>query len=148
MPTLNGVLLPDGALVNVSVGWSAADTQQQRAALKPVPPPGDFRAVLDTGAEVTCLDAAVVQQLGLPVEGVTITNVPAAGGLTYGMQYKARLTVVHPSGNPQDCLEIDGLVVVELSLGPLGYHALLGRDVLARCDFLYSGPGGTFSLTY
>ncbi len=148
MPILNGVLTSDGALVDVVVGWSSQNAQQQRAALCPVPPPGGFRAILDTGAEMTCLDTAVIQQLSLPVEGVTITNVPAIGGLTYGMQYKARLTLANPSGNPQDNLELDGLVVVELPLGTLGYQALLGRDVLAVCDFFYSGKGGTFTLTY
>jgi hypothetical protein len=82
MPTLTGALDADGALVHIRVDWSEPDARQQRAALRPVPPSGDFRAALDTGAEVTCLDTAVVRQLGLPIEGITITNVPAAGGLT------------------------------------------------------------------
>jgi hypothetical protein len=148
MPSWTGAVSSDGALVNVRIGWSDADVQQQRAALRPVPPDADFRAVLDTGAEITCHDTRIVRQLGLPVEGVTIANVPAVAGLTYGMQYRARLLVLHPSGNAQEDLAIDGLVVVELALAVLGYQALSGRDVLSLCDFFYSGRHGTFTLTY
>ena len=35
MPTLSDVLLSDGALVDALIGWSAADAQQQRMALRP-----------------------------------------------------------------------------------------------------------------
>lgn len=113
MPILTGILNPAGALVDVRLGWSDADAQKQRRALRPVPPSGDFRAVLDTGAEITCLDTTVVQQLGLPVEGMTITNVPVTGGLTYGMQHRAKLVVVHNAGNPHDDLVVDSLGPVD-----------------------------------
>jgi hypothetical protein len=55
---------------------------------------------------------------------------------------------VHPSGIGSDNLVVANLVVVELPLTQLGYHALLGRDVLALCDFHYGGRLGTFALTY
>jgi hypothetical protein len=31
---------------------------------------------------------------------------------------------------------------------PLGYQALIGRDVLARIRFLYDGPKNSFGLAY
>ena len=55
---------------------------------------------------------------------------------------------MHPSGIGSDNLVVANLVVVELPLTQLGYHALLGRDVLALCDFHYGGRLGTFALTY
>jgi hypothetical protein len=88
MPTLNGILEADGALVDLLLGWSASDALTQRQALRPIPPPVTVRGLIDTGAEISCLDAALIQTLRLPVEGITLTQVPAVGGLTYGMQYR------------------------------------------------------------
>jgi hypothetical protein len=148
MPTLSGALTADGALVDLRIGWGATDAQAQRQALRPVPPPLDARGLVGTGAETSCVDPALVHGLGLPIGGITITNVPALGGVSYGMQYKASLVVMHPSGSAGDDLKLGQLVVIELPLAPLGYQALIGRDVLALCDFLYRGQGGTFTLSY
>jgi hypothetical protein len=134
--------------VDLLIGWSEDDARAQRQALRPVPPPVNLRGLLDTGAEISCVDASVVQTLGLPMEGIPITHVPAVGGVTYGMPYKTSLTLEHPSGMGGDHLVVGNGVVIELSLAQLGYQALIGRDVLALCDFLYSGKGGTFTLTY
>jgi hypothetical protein len=42
-----------------------------------LPPPLDAHALLDTGAEITCIDGVLVQQLGQ----LALANVPALGGL-------------------------------------------------------------------
>lgn len=118
MPVLNGLLQNEGALVEASLGWSATGAQQRRAALRPVPPSLQLRALPDTGAEVSCVDAALIQQLGLPFVGFVPAHLPAHGGL------------------------------LELPLTSIGYQALIGRDVLARCRFLYDGPRYAFRLTY
>jgi hypothetical protein len=148
MPILTGWLGADGALVDVLVGWSASGAQSLRAALRPVPPASRLRALLDTGAEMSCLEVAAVGALGLPVHGMTPVNLPAAGGLSFGTQYEASLTVLHPSGNSAFDLVVSDLVMIELPLGPLGYQALIGRDVLAQCHFQYHGPKGKFRLSY
>jgi hypothetical protein len=31
---------------------------------------------------------------------------------------------------------------------PQGFHALIGRDILARCLFTYNGDTGLFTLAY
>ena len=77
-----------------------------------------------------------------------LANIPAHGGLTFATQHDASLTIPHPSGDPRLNLMLDSLLVVELSIGLLGYEALLGRDVLAACLFLYDGPRARFELTY
>jgi hypothetical protein len=58
------------------------------------------------------------------------------------------LAIVHPSGNARDNLVIRDLSVFEVSLTPLGYQVIIGRDVLAKCRFLYDGPGDEFELAY
>jgi len=148
MPILNGTLQAEGALVDVLLGWSDAAAHAQRSALRPVPPPLQVQALVDTGAEVSCVDPSLIQTLGLPLHSITLANLPAAGGFTPGMQYEANLTIVHPTGQSGWNLVMRNMLVVELPLRALGYQALVGRDVLAVCDFLYSGKTGTFTLTY
>jgi hypothetical protein len=148
MPILKGRLQHEGALVDVLLGWSAARAGQLRAAKRPVPPPVQARALIDTGAEVTCIEGALIQQLGLPFGVMVSANLPAHGGLTFGFLHDASVTILHPSGKPPDHLAMLNLSVLDLSLSPLGYQALIGRDVLARCRFVYNGRRNTFHLTY
>jgi hypothetical protein len=148
MPVLRGFLQPEGALVEILLGWSAAGARQQRVALRPVPPPVQARGLLDTGAEITCVDGTLIQQLGLPFSGTVAANLPAHGGLTFASLHDASMTVLHPSGKSRDNLVVLNVTVLDISVSSLGYQALLGRDVLARCGFLYDGPNNEFRLGY
>src|SRR5262245_51923788 len=117
-------------------------------AHQPVPPSRNAWALLDTGAETTCVDTILVQHLGLPLAHVTLANVPALGGLQAGAHFHAGVALVHPSGNPRLNLEVANLLILEMQLGAIGYQILVGRDILDRCDFLYSGRRKRFRLTY
>lgn len=148
MPVIVEALQASGAIVDVSLGWSRSRAIQLRRAFHPVPPPVAARAILDTGAEITCVDMALVQALGLPSGGTGLANVPAHGGVSLASMHDAGLSIVHPSGNPGFNLVVRDLTVLELNLGPIGYQVLVGRDVLARCRFLYNGQGNRFRLAY
>ena len=79
MPTLTAALAPEGAVVAARIGWSGASAQSLRAAHRPVPPPVDVRALIDCGAESSCVDPSIIrsptaQQLR---EGVTFISAPA-----------------------------------------------------------------------
>jgi hypothetical protein len=148
VPILIGPLQTEGALVEVRIGWSASAVRQRRAALHPIPPPEQVWALIDSGAESTCLDTDLMQRLGLPLAGFSLANIPASGGQTVASEHDASLTLLHTSGNPQDCLTLPDLMVMALPIGALGYQALIGRDVLARCRFLYDGPRSEFQLEY
>ena len=56
MPVLRGLLQPEGAIVEVQVSWSAGQARQLRQAYRPAPPALDARALVDPGAEITCVD--------------------------------------------------------------------------------------------
>jgi hypothetical protein len=146
MPVIKGLIQADGPIVSVALGWSALNVRTLRAALRPIPPPVDAHALLDSGAEVTCIDHSLVHTLGFPLGGFTLANVPASGGLTLGIQHDVSLTIVHPSGNALLNLVLPDVPVLELSLAPLGYQVLIGRDVLNRCRF--HGPRGRLRLAY
>jgi hypothetical protein len=148
VPVLKGVVEAAGALVDVQVCWSVSQARRLRQALRPVPPALDARALLDTGAEITCIDSLLIQQLALPLAQLALANVPALGGLRAGAHYHASVTIAHPSGDLGQALVIQNLIILEMPLAGLGYLALLGRDVLDRCNFLYAGRRQRFTLAY
>ncbi len=104
MNTLSGPITAEGALVEVLLGLAAPDVQALRQTGRPVPAPVAIRAMLDVGAEITCVDGQVLAPLvasGLTRVRVVLVNAPATGGMSAASEYAASLTVVHPSGNPR-----------------------------------------------
>jgi hypothetical protein len=134
----------------VLVGLSRSAVRTLRQAHQPVPQPLEFSALIDTGAEITCVDSAVAAAIGLRHTAVAFAfaNIPATGGQAPAPRYDVGLTVLHPSGAAQLHLVEKQLLVLEVPLAALGYEVLIGRDVLARCRFLYDGPAGRFRLAY
>jgi len=68
--------------------------------------------------------------------------------LTLALSYDIDLTILHPSGNPADHLADRDLEVADVALGVFRIDVLLGRDVLALCNFNCLGRTGTFSVAY
>jgi hypothetical protein len=148
MPILIGTIESEGALVDVLVGLSRTEVRRLRQAARPIQTPVTLRALLDTGAECTCIDLHAAAPLVLPFGGITLVNAPALGGLQACAEHDASLTVLHPSGNPADNWVIADLSLADRPLGALGYQVLIGRDILALAAFLYNGKAGTFTLDY
>jgi hypothetical protein len=90
----------------------------------------------------------LIHTLGLPFSGTVPANLPGHGGVTFGALYDASLAVLHLSGDPKNNLLVRDLTVLEIPLVALGYQVLIGRDVLARCRFLYNGTSNRFTLAY
>jgi hypothetical protein len=148
MPTLSDAIGSDGPLLRVEVGVSRSHRRRLRAANRPVPQALSLTALIDTGAEITCLDPRAVARLQLQSGSYVPVNAPSLGGLSFPNAYDVSLTVLHPSGNPADNLTVHDLPVAELPLGAFRIDLLIGRDVLALCRFDYDGPAGTFTLAY
>ncbi len=138
----------DGALVAVRIGVSQQELLQLRSARQAIPQPADLTALIDCGAQMSCVDSTALRGLRLTLYGVTPINVPALGGLSAAVQYAASLILVHPSGNSLDDFAIPDLPLTEVNIGAIGYQMILGRDVLTLCHFHLDGPGLTFSLDY
>jgi hypothetical protein len=151
MPSLNCPTSPhDGARVTVRIGLGAADILRLRRANRPIPQPVTATALIDTGAECTCVDPAIIQQLGIGWRGVGLIGAPAAANVLLGTtSYEVGFTVVHPSGDVKLDYALPTLNVEELSgLSQFGIDALIGRDVLASCVVVYDGPAGSVTLAY
>ena len=137
-----------GPRVQIRVGITAAEIADCRRRMMPVPRAVELTAILDTGAECSCIDRALARQLGLPLAVLTLANAPGIGQSGASAQREAELAILHPSADTADELRFEGIELLELDLRSFGYQALIGRDILAKCEFHYNGPAGTFTLSY
>ncbi|WP_439630076.1 hypothetical protein [Gemmata sp.] len=147
--------IADGIQVRVQVGLSRHEVLRLRTAHQPIPQPVVVTAVIDTGAERSCVDPRVISQAQLPYKGAGFTNAPGVeagpaifGGSLLVPAYDAGLVILHPSGNASDHFVIAELPLDELTLATMGIEAVIGRDVLARCVLVYDGPAGGATLAY
>ena len=74
--------------------------------------------------------------------------VPLFGNVGVNTSHTAGITILHPSGHVGQSLVVPDLIVQALALRPLGFEALIGRDVLASCVLVYDGPVGSVTLAY
>jgi len=141
---LNAQIGAHGPLVDVLVGVS----EQRAAALISAgsQPPSDLsaRALIDTGASCTAVDAAVINRLELSPTGITSIVTPSTGGTPHRCnEYDISLWLVSGVHSVRRTIPI-----VETNLAASGFEVLLGRDVLDGCVFVYNGAAGTFSLSF
>lgn len=135
-------------MVNAMLAVSDARRQALVAAGQPVPPFVPIRALLDTGASVTCVDPTVIAALGLSVTGTAQMITPSTGATPHtAPQYDASLAIPAAVNQPALIFPTIAIVASEL-LGAQGFHALIGRNVLSQCLFHYNGAMGLFTLAY
>jgi hypothetical protein len=145
MPILTLQLVPEGAVVDLAIGVSVPRTSALRNANQPVPSPIQIRALIDTGASITCIEAQALQPLGLTPTGTIPIVTPSTGSTpSIRNQLDVSLTLMHPNLN----FTVPAIGIVECgALSPL-FQGLLGRDLLSSCLFVYDGIGGHFSLAF
>jgi len=149
IPILKKCLEPEGALVPLLVGLSDASVRELRLQLQPIPQPIECRALIDCGAEITCVDARLIESMNILPSGFSFANVPAVQeGTTLESLHDLSLTILHPSQDQASNLVLRNWRVMELSLGFVDYQVLIGRDILARSRFVYDGINQRFSLRY
>lgn len=138
---LTGPFLP----VQIEVPLALA-AQLQQAGQAPPPPASGF-ALLDTGASVSAVDAAIMQQLN--VQPVGVVTVGTAGGPQQQALFPARFTF--PGSNIPG-INFNRLLGSNLQNQQIPGHgpivALLGRDLMTRFIVIYNGPGGCFSIAF
>jgi hypothetical protein len=102
-----------------------------------------IRALIDTGASSTCVVAGVLQPLGLAPTGTIPMTTPSSGpNPVICNQYDAGVFLMHPTLT----LGLDAMPIIECQ--PLGgtIQALLGRDFLVHCLFVYDGQSQRFTI--
>ena len=139
MPLINVPIQQGGAIANALVGVSQARAQALIAAGQTVPAPVTGTFLIDTGATSTCVDAALIAGLGLPLIGRVMMQTPSTAGVPVACdQFDASFYI--PGAAPDAMLVIPALPLMAVTLAPQGIHGLIGRDILDRCMVTYHGP--------
>jgi predicted aspartyl protease len=149
MPHFTLQLSPKGPLLTVVVRVSDERYRALVANNHPIPAPVTIRALIDTGASITCIDPSVLRSLSLSPTGSATVNTPSTGNTPVSAdQYDVSITI-HGSTNSQIPLVFNTIPVIQAELLLVqGFHALIGRDILEHCFFSYNGSAGFFTLAY
>ena len=119
-----------------------------RAGEQP-PSPVTGRALIDAGASSSCIDPSVTSSLGLEPHGTVPVHTPSTGDHPH-LANQTDLSIIVPPAYRGDAPLVLGAVSALESrlLEHQNIHALIGRDVLARCTFLYEGAANRFVLSW
>lgn len=117
-----------------------------KAAGLPPPIPANITALIDTGASCSAIDSQLVARLNLQYNGLVHVHTPSTGEDHQALeQYDAALVFVDPDSGEHFYIT---LAVISTELHHQGFDALIGWDVLSRCDLHVYGPDGTFELNW
>jgi len=134
-------------MIDAVVGVSFARRDALIAAGQTVPAAIRIRGLLDTGASGTAVDPSVLTALGLTPTGTALVSTPTTGAAPLTVnQYDVGLLIPGPTGGAPLLSQTLPVVASEL-LTAQGFHALIGRDILSQCVFVYNGSG-FFTLAY
>lgn len=136
MPHLTAQITVGGPMLDIRIGVSDARAHALRKSGQPVPPPVPIRGLIDTGASSSAVDPSVLTALGIPPTGTISVLTPSTGNQPHTCeQYDVEMVLVHPDLS----LRMAALPVIGSVLANQGFHALLGRDILEKCLFVYNG---------
>ena len=120
-----------------------APTDEHFSALanqgKPLPAPVNGLAMIDTGAARTAVDVDAAKQAGL---------IAVDSGVVHSATHENARAPVYMCKFlfPGWSMQISPATVLGLSLASQGLVALIGRDALSQCIFVYNGSDGRVSL--
>ena len=149
MPHFTSPIDNAGPLLNVHLTVSEARRSALQSRGLEVPKPFRARGLLDTGASATCVDHSVPRALGLttPTGEASMLTPSTQDGPVPANQYDCGL-IIFATFNENPYF-VRNLAVTEASLFERqGFHALIGRDVLANCVLIYNGTIEHYTLAF
>jgi len=134
-------LSDDGPVLEILISLTSSRRYALNRFQLPIPAPLAVRALIDTGATYSCIDLSVVSQLNLLSSYEVMVFTPGTGGVPQQMkQYEVDVEVPNVGLFPR-------IAAIEAALSAQGIQALIGRDILARCLFVFDGPANSFSIS-
>jgi predicted aspartyl protease len=145
MPYVNLPISPRGPVVVANFGMPRALADQMRAGEKQPPNPVIVEALIDTGAGSTMVDPVILRQLNLNPIDKALVNTASSGGSPVQIDVYEVDVFLH-DGSVQKSWQ--SLRVGAADLSQQGIQALIGRDMLAHCLFVYNGTSGLFAFAF
>ena len=131
----------NGPLLTVEVSVDARRAAALTKLGKPIPQAITGSILVDTGASMTCIEASILIQLGIPDIGDATVYTPS--GKDDQKVYFCRMGFPG-SGLPS----ITEWPVLGAKLKQQNCIGLLGRDVLSKGLLVYNGHAGSFTLAF
>jgi predicted aspartyl protease len=134
-------LLECGAAVNAYLCVNLAREDSLNARGRAVPAPIEVRALIDTGASMSCVPARRAAELGLTPHGFVFVTSFDGKKARYPV-YKIRIGIHEIDVGAFEVNAVGTSSFVE------GAECAIGRDILEGARFLYDARGGSFSLDF
>ena len=148
MPLITGTIDDDGATITVLVGVSRNREKRLLSVGHPVPAKQPLRVQVDTGSFITAMPSTIFRGLEVERFAVIPVRTPSTkpGQPHMADQFDVSLTLV--TGMTQVLIPSVHAIASEDFDGEGRVQGIIGRDVLARCVFNYSGPDRMFGLAF
>jgi len=146
MPLIRVPIGVDGPVIDLGIWMARAIAHALVARGLVVPHPQTIRALIDTGADRTAIHPSALALIASPPSGTVLVRRPGPSTATRRVNlHDVRLAfggaVVSPTRGPW--VEVESAAVVPADPSVL---ALIGRDMLAHCQFVYDGLKGELLL--
>lgn len=143
MPSLTFSITSLGLELPVLLGVDQVAMHKLQAAATPIPRPVAASALVDTGTDMTCIDSALLQQIGATKTGSGSTQ--TVSGQQAIQLFRVSLSIPsHHAG----MFVIPSLRVMELPVSIPKVDVLFGMDLLSQLRVVIDGPRGTFEIHY
>lgn len=138
-------LMMVGPILNVEISIPTALANLYSKTGISIPQPISGLAILDTGAYRTSVDNKTITSLGVQPVGLEPTLTPSGrkNQNTYPAHVKFPGTTIDLDFN-----EALGADLEEQKVNNQPIIALVGRDILSQCVFIYNGAMGTYTLAH
>jgi hypothetical protein len=148
MPLIRVPIGADGPVIDLGLWIGRAAAHAPIAQGQAVPAPQTIRALIDTGADRTATHPNALSLIGSPAAGTIQVRRPGSTSASRWVNlHDVRLAFGGISAPPARTawVEVEAAAVV-----PADPHilALIGRDMLAYCQFVYDGPNREPLLVY
>lgn len=148
MPHFTVSFAHSGPMIDLIVTASGARIQALESAGIPLPMPQAIRGLVDTGAAShTCIDPSVFEALKLQPTGSILMHTPSTGESPQAAD-TYDVGIVFPNNTQPGFVLHNVQVSASLLANVQGFHALIGRDILAQCILVYNGSTGSLSFSY